>query len=66
MAALGPGPHRSGDIAEQLGRKVNQLGPTRSGLVAKGMIYSPGYGDTAFTVPLFDEFMKRTMPATGK
>jgi hypothetical protein len=63
MATLGPGPHRSGDIAEELGRKVNSLGPARSALIAKGMVYSPDYGDTAFTVPLFDQFMKRMMPA---
>jgi hypothetical protein len=62
MAALGPGPHRSGDIAEKLGRKVNALGPTRSALISKGMVYSPDHGDTAFTVPLFDQFMKRMMP----
>jgi hypothetical protein len=63
MAALGPGPHRSGDIAQELGRKVNSLGPARSALIAKGMVYSPDHGDTAFTVPLFDQFMKRMMPA---
>lgn len=62
MAELGPGPHRSGDIAECLDRKVTALGPTRSQLIAKGMIWSPNHGDTAFTVPLFDEFMKRIMP----
>lgn len=62
MAELGPGPHRSGDIAEQLEREVTSLGPTRSQLIAKGMVWSPSHGDTAFTVPLFDEFMKRIMP----
>jgi AAA ATPase domain len=62
MAELGAGPHRSGDIAEVFGRPVTSLGPTRSQLIAKGMIYSPGHGDTAFTVPLFDEFMRRIMP----
>lgn len=62
MAELGPGPHRSGDIAEQLDRKVTSLGPTRNQLIAKGMIWSPSHGDTAFTVPLFDEFMRRIMP----
>lgn len=62
MAELGPGPHRSGDIADQLGRQVTALGPTRSQLIVKGMIWSPSHGDTAFTVPLFDEFMKRIMP----
>lgn len=62
MADLGPGPHRSGDIAVKLGRTGSSLGPTRAGLIAKGMIWSPTHGDTAFTVPLFDEFMKRIMP----
>jgi len=62
MAALGPGPHRSGDIAEKLGRDVTSLGPTRNQLITKGMIWSPSHGDTAFTVPLFDEFMHRIMP----
>jgi hypothetical protein len=62
MADLGAGPHRSGDIAEELGRTVSSLGPTRAGLISKGMIWSPTHGDTAFTVPLFDEFMKRIMP----
>lgn len=65
MAELGPGPHRSGDIAEQLNRDVTSLGPTRSQLIAKGMIWSPSHGDTAFTVPLFDEFMRRIMPGNG-
>jgi hypothetical protein len=62
MAELGPGPHRSGDIADELERKVTSLGPIRNQLIAKGMIWSPSHGDTAFTVPLFDEFMKRIMP----
>ncbi len=62
MAELGPGPHRSGDITDFLGRKVTRLAPTRAKLIAKGMIWSPNHGDTAFTVPMFDEFMKRIMP----
>ncbi len=62
MAELGQGPHRSGDVAEQLGRTVTSLAPTRAQLIAKGMIWSPSHGDTAFTVPLFDEFMRRIMP----
>jgi hypothetical protein len=62
MAELGPGPHRSGDIADELRRSVTSLGPTRNQLISKGMIWSPSHGDTAFTVPLFDEFMKRIVP----
>ena len=62
MAELGPGPHRSGDIAEKLRRKVTSLGPTRNQLISKGMVWSPNHGDTAFTVPLFDEFIRRIMP----
>jgi hypothetical protein len=62
MAELGPGPHRSGDIAASLKRDVTSLGPTRNQLISKGMIWSPNHGDTTFTVPLFDEFMRRIMP----
>ncbi len=62
MAEIGPGPHRSGDIAEIFGRSVSSFGPTRNQLISKGMVWSPSHGDTAFTVPLFDAFMKRIMP----
>lgn len=62
MAELGPGPHRSGDVAHVLERKVTTVAPVRSALIAKAMIFSPAHGDTAFTVPLFDTFMKRIMP----
>lgn len=62
MAELGAGPHRSGDIANVLGRKVTALGPTRNHLISKGMVWSPSHGDTAFTVPMFDTFMRRIMP----
>lgn len=62
MADLGPGPHRSGDIAQKLKRKVTSLAPLRSQIINKGMIWSPSHGDTAFTVPLFDQFMRRIMP----
>ncbi|HUD91513.1 ATP-binding protein [Sphingobium sp.] len=62
MASIGPGPHRSGDVADALGVKVSSVAPTRNSLIAKGMLYSPAHGDTAFTVPLFDAFMRRVMP----
>jgi hypothetical protein len=62
MAELGPGPHRSGAIAAVLDRKVTSLAPLRAQLIAKGMIWSPSHGDTAFTAPLFDEYMRRVMP----
>lgn len=62
MAELGPGPHRSGDIADVLDRQVTSVAPVRSQLINKGMVWSPAHGDTAFTVPLFEEFMNRTMP----
>ena len=62
MAQLGSEAHRSGDIAAILGVKVSSLGPVRAKLIKKGMIYSPIHGDMAFTVPLFDDFMRRAMP----
>jgi len=62
MAELGSGAHRSGDIAERLGKEVQSVAPVRNFLIKKGMIYSPTHGDTEFTVPLFVDFMKRIMP----
>ena len=62
MAELGPGPHRSGDIAQTLALSVTTAAPLRNGLIKKGMVFSPQHGDTAFTVPMFDEFMRRSMP----
>jgi len=62
MAELGPGPHRSGEIAQVLKSEVTAVGPLRNGLIKKGMIYSPKHGDTAFTVPMFDQFLLRSMP----
>jgi hypothetical protein len=63
LADLGDTAQRSGDIAERLGVNVQRIAPVRNGLIKKGMIYSPAHGDTAFTVPLFADFMKRIMPA---
>jgi hypothetical protein len=64
MAQLGPGPHRTADVAEALGIKIASLGPRRAKLIKKGMLYSPSHGDMAFTVPLFDQFMIRAMPVS--
>lgn len=62
LAEMGAGNQRSGGVAERLGVKVQTIAPLRSSLIKKGMIYSPAHGDTAFTVPMFDDFMLRTMP----
>jgi hypothetical protein len=60
MATLGPGPHRSSDVSSSLGKSVTATGPVRDGLIKKGMIYSPQHGLISFTVPLFDEYLRRT------
>ena len=62
MAELGPGVQRISQIAGILGVKTGDLSPVRAQLIKKGMIYSPSHGDLAFTVPLFDDFMRRVMP----
>ena len=62
MAKMGSEAQRTSDIADALKVKLSSLGPTRAKLIEKGMIYSPSYGNVAFTVPLFDDFMLRAMP----
>ncbi|OHE77514.1 MAG: AAA family ATPase [Verrucomicrobia bacterium RIFCSPHIGHO2_12_FULL_41_10] len=61
MAELGPQPCSSGQIAQILDKKVTDLGTIREQLISKGLIYSASYGETTFTVPLFDAFMRRTI-----
>lgn len=59
MAMLGPGPYRSSDVAAALGETHQSLGPRRSKIISKGMIYSPSHGDIAFTVPMFNDYLMR-------
>jgi hypothetical protein len=63
MATLGPDSHASGKIAEVIGKGVKTLAPIREKLIRKGMIYSPAFGEAAFTVPLFDRYLLETLPA---
>ncbi len=65
LAELGEGPQRSSDVAAAMNRPPTSLGPVRDSLIRKGMIFSPEYGLIAFTVPLFDEFMRRTSSGDG-
>ncbi|MBA4370466.1 MAG: ATP-binding protein [Coriobacteriaceae bacterium] len=63
MAELGPDPHTASEVAHRIGRTSAQLGQTRSRLIDKGLLYTPGYGFAAFTVPQFDRYMLRAYPA---
>lgn len=66
MASVGVGPSRAGEVARVLGRRVEQVGPTRSRLIEKGFLYAPGYGLAAFTVPQFDRYLLRLPRASGE
>lgn len=59
MAMMGNGSYKTGEIASCIGRKNNELGNIRAKIIEKGMIYSPSYGELDFTVPLFDDFLRR-------
>ncbi|HSK50211.1 MAG TPA: ATP-binding protein [Solirubrobacterales bacterium] len=59
MAELGSKPQQARDVAKLLNRTSEQLGPTRARLIDKGLLYTPGFGLAAFTVPQFDRYMRR-------
>lgn len=65
MAELGPGPHRSADVARALGQDAAGASPHRDQVIRSGMAWSPRWGYIDFTVPLFDEYLKRTKPIYG-
>jgi hypothetical protein len=66
MAERGAGPHKTGDIAATLGVSAAAVATVRQQLIDKGMVWSRRHGETSFTVPMFDAFMRRQMPAFEK
>jgi hypothetical protein len=64
MAELGPGPVKSTDVASLMGTFTNSLATTRDALIKRAMCYSPRWGEIDFTVPLFDEYVKRWIPSS--
>lgn len=60
MARLGGGPYKVNDVAKALNKQPKSLGPRRASIITKGMIYAPSHGEIDFTVPLFDDFLRRT------
>ncbi|MEM1150604.1 MAG: ATP-binding protein [Pseudomonadota bacterium] len=65
MAELGKGPYRSSEVADRLGEPPSKLGPRRAQIIDKGMIFSPQYGDIDFTVPMFDDYLRRNWELSG-
>jgi hypothetical protein len=62
LASLGPGPHRSGDVAEAAGKTTSQVAAFRDRLIREGLIYAPRYGWVEFAIPHFDVFVRRALP----
>lgn len=62
LAGLGPEARRASEVAAALGRSIEQVAAMRGRLIDKGLIYAPKRGLTAFTVPQFDRFLRRTFP----
>ncbi len=62
IAALGgPGPYKSGDVSRRMGKRTTQTGPIRDSLIKRGLCYAPRHGELAFTVPMFDAFVRRAL-----
>lgn len=59
MASLGPGPYESGKVAAAMDKTTTQVGAYRDALIKRGLCYSPDHGIIDFTVPMFDEFVRR-------
>jgi hypothetical protein len=64
MARLGPGPVKTAAVAARLGKSLGAVSAVRDALIRRALCYSPGRGEIDFTVPLFDQYMKRWLPDT--
>jgi hypothetical protein len=62
LASLGPGPHRSGAVAEAMGLTTSQVGAFRDRLIGEGLVYAPRYGWVEFAIPHFDDYVRRALP----
>jgi hypothetical protein len=59
MAIAGKLPVSSAEVAEILGITVRQAAPIRDEVIKKGMAYSPGRGLISFSVPKFEDYLRR-------
>lgn len=59
MANVEVFPCAMADIVKGMGKTLQQMSPVRATLINKGIIYSPARGYVDFTVPLFDQYLKR-------
>ncbi len=62
LASLGPGPHRSGDVAGAAGKTTSQVAAFRDRLIKEGLVYAPRYGWVEFAIPHFDAYVRRALP----
>lgn len=62
MVKCGELPCTIANVAKISRKTVSTISPLRVQLINKGIIYSTGYGEIDFTVPLFDQYLKRINP----
>ncbi len=62
MVKCGTLPCTISNVAHFMKKRGNSISPLRAQLISKGIIYSTGHGEIDFTVPLFDEYLKRINP----
>ena len=59
MASVGGTEVASGAVADALGKTTTGVAQTRDALIRRGLCYSPRHGVIAFTVPMFDQYLRR-------
>ena len=59
MANCGELPCTVASVAHIQNKDLKSISPIRARLINKGLIYATRYGEIDFTVPKFDEFLKR-------
>ena len=62
LASLGPGPHRSGEVAAAMGMQTSQVAAFRERLIGEGVVYAPRYGWIEFAIPHFEQYVRRALP----
>ena len=66
MASFDKFPCSTKELAIKMNSDQSKISPIRNNLINKGLLYAPSYGEIDFTVPFFDDYLRRILLKTGE
>lgn len=64
MTSFDKFPCSTKELAFKMNSDQSKISPIRNNLINKGLLYAPSYGEIDFTVPFFDDYLRRILLKT--